>query len=200
MPRGVPRLGAGVRPSSIEEHTEAPTADAVGTIRSTRIETHTPTSYGSGADLTELPPPWEVDPRWSKDNTDARQFVRVPETWELRWINPRLIDQVGWRDWQPVMASDPQVTVLVRQLVDVNNNIRRGGQTGDVLGWMPRHWVESRKRQKAERVARMTASAPRRIEELRERMRRGGFGPHVALESATHPTHTVGEGRTMKDD
>ena len=64
---------------------------------------------------------------------------------------------------------------------------------------MPTTWVESRKRQKAEAVAKLTASAVNRQSQLRDEFRRGTYGPYLKLEEATHPTHTIADGRTMKD-
>ena len=192
MPTGTPTIGKVVR-----EEVEA--AREIGTINIENVvNTPAKTSYGS-VDLTEELPPWERDPKWSRDNTDARRFVEVPKEWELRWINPRMLDQHGWRDWQPVMASDKRVKVKVKQLVSAEGNIRRG-HGGDILGFMPKTWVESKKRLKAERVARMTQSAPDRMEQFREEVSQGRFGPYVHADDAgRHPTHTMGEGRSMTD-
>lgn len=181
MPTGTPRIGQTIR----EELVNAPSAREIGTI-------NLPST--SEEDL----PPWERDPRWAKDNTDARRFVDTPEEWELRWINPRMLDQHGWRDWQPVMASDKRVTVKVRQMVSPEGNIRRGFG-GDILAFMPKAWVESKRRIKAERVARLTRSAPERMEQFREEANRGRFGPYVRADEGHHPTHTMGDGRSMTD-
>lgn len=156
---------------------------------------------GVPIDLTEAPPPWELKPEKRSDNTNARRFVEVPDTWELRWVSKRQLEKNGWNHWQPVMASDPRVKVLVSQMVDVGNNIVRGSQTtGDVLAWMPRHWVESRARHKAERTARLTQKAVQRQHALKEAYNRGEFGPHVRFEGAKHPTHTQADGRTLEKD
>ena len=196
MPRGVPTIN-----SRAEELIDAPAPEVIGTIKPTTDPDSSLNRVGGVSfDPDETPPPWEVDPKYGRHTTDARRFVEVPENWELRWINPRMIDQYGWRDWQPVMASDPRVHVIVRQLIDPGNNIRRGGPGGDVLAWMYRSWVESRKAQKADLVARQTRRAVERSQRVREEINRGSFGPNLRVESVTHPTHTMGEGKSMETD
>lgn len=204
MPRGVPRLGKSVSDQAKELAESPGTAELLGTITRKQLEPKSTTSYsnvdGVTVEVTDPPPPWEVDPRYAKHSTDARKFVTVPDNWELRWINPRLLDQVGWRDWKPVMASHSDVKVKVRTMIAVDNTIRRGGQTGDILGWMYKSWVESRKRLKQESVDRLRRKVVDRFEETKEAIQRGSFGPHIKLDSAHHPTHTIGEGRTMERD
>jgi hypothetical protein len=183
----------------------APGAQVLGTIKDSITD---PQPQGTAAawtrddgtpiELVEPPPPWELEDKGHADS-DARRFVDVPKEWSLRWINPRLLDSLGWRYWQPVMASDPRVKVKVPSMVDVANNIRRGGHTGDVLGWMYTAWVESRWRQRREQTAQLTQSAVERQESLREEFKRGAFGPYVAMADARHPTHTMAEGRSMRD-
>lgn len=203
MPRGVPSLGKSVERDKLQEESDIPKAELLGVIPDSTVETiqkpQPTTSYNDGVDVTTLPPPWETDPRWSRDNTNARQFVDVPDEWELRWLNPRLIDQFGWRDWMPVMSSDPRVKVKVRALVTVGNNIQRGGPNGPILAFMPRHWVESRQRIKDERVKRLSQSAVERQESLRETLKRSTRGG-VVVTGVTHPTHTMGEGVDMQKD
>ena len=190
MPRGVPRLGRLVEQEALRE------TEDLGVLRTSSPSAQV--AFGAEVDITELPPPWESDPNYAKDNTDARRFIDVPVEWELRWINPRLLEAAGWRDWMPVMASDPRVTVKVQSLIDVGGNIRRGGPTGDLLAWMPKHWVESRRRKKAERAAQLTRQAVTRQDEVISQVRRATKGA-VVVDSASHPTHTIGEGSTMGD-
>ena len=202
-PRGVPKLGSSI----VEELKNAPKAEELGVIPTETLnpdpkqETTLWNDPDTGAliDFTEPPPPWEVKRDYFKHDTDARRFVKVPSNWELRWINPRLIDQLGWRDWEPVMASDPRVTVLVKQMISPENNIRRGGQGGDILAWMYKSWVESRSAIKAERSARQRASSVTRLQQLEEAAAQGKFGRYVRV-SGHHPTHTMGEGKSMRDD
>jgi len=192
----------------VEELKNAPVAEELGTIPTKvfdsslldeKITTWKEPDTGVTIDMTEPPPPWEVLPNYGKHDTDARRFVTVPDNWELRWINPRLIDQLGWRDWQPVMASDSRVKVIVRQMISPENNVRRGGQGGDILAWMFKSWVESRSRIKAQRVERQKMSSVERMQVLKEAASQGKFGRHVRIEGH-HPTHTQGEGSSMKED
>lgn len=204
MPRGTPRIGNAPTPDSSKELADTPTSELLGTLTNTDInKPFTKSSMwtsgdGSNIDMSEDLPPWEKNPAGVRDNTDARRFIKCPDNWVLRWVNPRIVDHLGWRDWQPVMASDTRVTVLVRELVSPEGNIRRG-RGGDLLAWMYKSWVDSRSRLKAEKVQRLTASATERVERVRDEMRRGGFGRYIHVDSAKHPTHTMGEGRTMTD-
>lgn len=149
--------------------------------------------------MSEPPPPWELPSNSDRLDSDARRFVTVPKNWTLRWINPKLLDQFGWRDWKPVMASDPNVKVHVESMVAPEGNIRRGGLTGDILAWMYTSWVESRRKQIQKMTDQQTDSSVRKQEELREEFARGKYGPNVSLEEARHPTHTMAEGRSMRD-
>ena len=192
MPRGVPTLNS---------DPTAPKSEVLGTIKDTLTD---PTPQGAAyvggtVDLTEPPPPWEVDEKSHLALSDARRFVEVPDNWELRWINPKLLDQLGWRYWQPVMASDERVTVHVQTMVSPEGNIRRGGATGDLLAWMYKSWVESRRREQQKATADLTQSAMDRQAQLREDINRGRYGPGMRIEHATHPTHTIGDGRSMTD-
>lgn len=153
---------------------------------------------GTQFSLTEPPPPWEVG-HAHYTMSDARQFVDVPDNWKLRWINPRLLDSEGWRDWQALSASDPRITVKVRTMVTPENYIRRGGPQGDILCWMWQGWYESKKKQNQKAVYELTASAVDRQQTLKDEFARGTFGPNVKLEDAKHPTHTMAEGKSLKD-
>ena len=149
--------------------------------------------------MAEPPPPWETDSNSDRLDSDARRFVKVPDNWTLRWINPRILDQFGWRDWKPVMASDKGVSVTVESMIAPEGNIRRGGMTGDILAWMYTSWFESRRRQIQKETDRQTDSSVRKQEELRDDFARGKYGPNIRLEEAKHPTHTMAEGRSMRD-
>ena len=200
MPRGVPRIGSG-HTSDVEP---IPANQTLGTI-STNVTHPAPSTAswssegGVSIDLSEPPPPWENDPQYGRHDTDARRFVKVPDNWELRWVNPRMIDRAGWREWQPVMASDPRITVLVKPLVSPENNIRRGGQGGDILCWMYKSWVESRLKVKAKKVAALQGKSVRQQEEAVENLRRSGAHRFMKVDAMHHPTQTIGDGRTMQD-
>lgn len=204
---GVPSFG---RTSHREELiASAPASEVLGTVASDSplvsptvdapVATASwTTPEGTVMDLTEPPPPWEqVDARY--DASDARQYVDVPPNWVLRWVNPRLLESSGWRDWQPVLVNDSRVKVKVSQMESPDGNIRRGGATGDILAWMYRSWVESRRKEHLEKTRRQTDAAMRKQEELRDEFRRGSFGPYVRIEDAKHPTHTQFDGRSVRD-
>lgn len=201
MPKGVPKIG-----SKLEDLTNVETAETIGTISQTRLDPQSdPISMfdvaGSAVSVEEElpPPPWELDPDKERDDTDARLFVEVPEEWVLRWINPRLLDQSGWRWWEPVMASDPRVVVKVTQMVSPEGNIRRGGRSGDLLAWMWRHWYESNQKNKAAKNAKRTQSAVDRFNQTVEAFRTG-FGKLIGpYGRAQHPQRTIGDGRTMRE-
>lgn len=206
MPRGVPTIGKYNASRREELGQPAPQAEVLGTIKPEVLDPTpvTPsaswlTEENAQMSLTEPPPPWEVPGNAQYAASDARLFVDVPENWELRWINPRSLDQFGWRYWEPVMASDPRVKVKVRTMVSPGNTIRRGGEGGDILAWMYRSWVESRRQELAQRSAQMKQSSVDKTERLQEEFRRGTYGRNVSLEHAQHPSHTIGEGRSMKD-
>ena len=185
------------------DKTAAPAAEVLGVIdpKITTLGPQRPqASWGSPGqelNLSEAPPPWELEDERSA--SDARRFVTVPLDWSLRWINPKVLESSGWRFWQPVMVSDSRVQVKVPSLVSPDNTVRRGGDVGDILAWMPTHWVEARRRIKDERTAVFTRGSLTRQEQLKEDFGRGKFGRGVTLDSAKHPTHTIGEGRSMKD-
>ena len=179
--------------SSAGELTEAPQPRLLGSIDLNTIA-RSPSFEEDG------PPPWEVDKGWLKHNTDARRFVDVPDTWELRWLTPRLIDQSGLRDWQVIAANDPRVTLKSPAMRAVDNTIRRGGHSGDLLCFMPKHWVESRTRMKTEKNRKATQSSVDRQDQFKEEVRRGHFGPHLSVGESSHPSHTIAEGKSMEKD
>lgn len=186
-----PNIGRGrTLSSSAEDLLHAPEIETLGSISPDALKQIT----------EEPPPPWETDPRYFKHNTDARRFVKAPDRLELRWLNPRMVESVGMRDWEAVPArGDSRFKLLNESMGAADNTVRKGGHGGDFLAFMPKSWVESRKRIKAELVARRTGEAKARQEQTREQINRGSFGPYVHVDSATHPTHTMGDGRSMTD-
>ena len=200
MPQGIPRIGS--RKIYKKGESTDPSGEVLGVISEQTISAESPDLFMSSSGVTVSvgddppPPPWETDPTKVRDDTDARSFIRCPNEWVLRWVNPRLLDQVGWRWWEPVLASDPRVTVFNRQMGSVDGNIRRGGRGGDILAWMWRHWYESNQARKQERTERRTRRAVEQFESLQ---RDRSFGPFVQFGRGHHPSHTLGEGRTMGD-
>src|SRR5262245_16922299 len=95
MPSGVPNIGSKhihqAQTSAAGDLTEIPQAKELGSIPMSTLLPPPP---------TEERPPWETNPEWHRHNTDARRYVTVPAEWELRWLNPRLIEEVGLRDWR----------------------------------------------------------------------------------------------------
>lgn len=186
MPSGIPKLGDGS------------TLQTVGELKAKgpALTAWTDTDTKALIELEEGPPPWEI--AGTKDSTSAKQFVDYPDTWELRWINPRLLDQSGWRGWQHVRAADPRVTIKVRSMVSPEGMIRRG-HMGDILAYMPKHWYEIRVAERNRRTARQTQSSVDQTAELKESVNAGRFGPHVRVTQATHPTHTIADPADMRN-
>lgn len=185
-----PRHVHQARTSAAEELTQAPAAEVLGSISTSTL---LPT--------VEERPPWEINPDWQRHNTDARRFVTVPQDVELRWLNPRMIEDVGTRDWRAVTIDNERFKIKpgYEQMVSPEHYVRRGGPTrGDILFYMPKSWVASRERLKQQKSALRTQGAVDRAQETAERINRGEFGPNVAA-SIKHPTHTSGDGRSMAD-
>ena len=183
---------------------ELPAAEVLGTVNVSPIVAAPPsaswTNPGSGVTITldEPLPPWELeDTEYS--SSDARRYVDAPPNVVLRWINPRLLESLGWRDWEPVLTGDQRFHCKVKQMAAPDGNIRRGGTTGDILGWMYRSWYESRKKQHMTEIQQQSQSAVNKQQELVEDARRGQFGPYIRLEDAKHPTHTQFDGRGVRD-
>lgn len=169
----------------------------LGTIKDHRILDPTPqganATYevdGQAVSVSEPPPPWELADASGLLESDARRFVDAPADLTLRWINPRLLEQTGWRDWQPVSASDPRFKVHVKSMISPENQIRRGGFAGDILAWMYTNWVVSRRKQFEEMTAKQSQSAVDKQRELKEAFARGQYGPNIKLEKARHPRYT----------
>jgi hypothetical protein len=193
MPRGTPKIGSAHQ--------------ILGSITDPRILNPQPQSAhaqykapdGVTVSVTEPPPPWELEDSSSPTQSDATRYVDKPANITLRWINPRVLDAEGWRHWEPVMVSDPRFKCKVQTMITPEGNIRRGGPSGDILAFMPTSWVESRRRQLAAATARQTGNARDKQDQLRNDFACGKYGPYVHLEGAKHPTHTMGEGRSMRD-
>jgi len=192
----IPNIGNPARRDNVlAEADSLPQPEVLGVVKESITD---PTPQREGAtwqresgetmEFVAPPPPWEVDAKGQLNESDARLFVDVPKDWTLRWINPKLLDQFGWRYWQPVMASDPRVKVKVSSMVSVDNNIRRGGQTGDILAWMYTTWVVSRRQQLAKQADELAGKARDREASLNEEFQRGSFGPYVRAEARTQRT------------
>lgn len=157
-------------------------------------------TQGADIDFKEPPPPWEQYGEGGLDAGDARKVVDYPKNWKVRWFNPRMIEQNGWNHWKPVSVSNPQIKVKIESMVAPDGNIRRGGfDDGDILCWMYLSWYESLVKKTHALTAQRTQAAVDKQENLKDEFNRGKFGPYVHLDSARHPTHTIGEGRTMTD-
>lgn len=184
--------------SAVEELTQAPQAEVLGEIKVTgpKVTAWEDPDFKTIIEMESGPPPWESQ---TERPSDARNFLDCPKDWELRWINPKLLDQEGWRGWTPVRAKDPRVTIHVPSMISPEHQIRRGGHGGDLLAYMPRHWFLVRREQYRTRVKAQTQSSVDRMERLREETARGKFGVGSQIESAVHPAYTQGDGRTMTD-
>lgn len=196
MPKGVPTIGSRFMRDG----------EVLGTIKNEQLLDPTPQGAEtqweneSGAvSMAEPPPPWELADQTGLPESDARRFVEAPANVTLRWINPKLLDQFGWRDWQPVMASDPRFSVKVSSMVSPEGNIRRGGFTGDILAWMYTSWVVSRRKQIQKETDRLTQTAANAQVEAEEEIKRK-YGSKIKVDSFRTPAFTMGEGRSMKDD
>ena len=180
-----PRFGR-AQTSNAEDLTSAPGAEVLGTLNLNAL-----------LPQSDDRPPWEVDQSFGKHDSDARRYVDVPADWELRWLNPRLIDQFGMRYWEVVSTADPRVRLKVPTLRSPENYVRRGGPGSDILCFMLKSWVESRSRWKAERNAKHTQGAVEKSQATVEAINRGEFGHSVGSATLVHPTHTIADGKTM---
>ncbi len=194
MPKGVPRFGS-LPDQKPEVLGHIPADTTILDPKPQGTESHW--DSGSGPiSFSEEPPPWELS-GGDEQMSDARRFVEAPADVTLRWINPRLLEQDGWRDWRPVLASDTRFKVHVRSMVAPDGNIRRGGAVGDILAFMPTHWVVSRRKLLEQRTQAQSQSAVDRQEALKDEMRR--LSPFLHVDAVKHPTHTNADGRSMTD-
>lgn len=213
MPKGLPKIGTGAlkdREARKELAQPMPSPEVLGHIATdSKLLNPEPDSSQDGVSWTredgsvitmvEPPPPWEVGDESGYTPSDARRFVEVPPQWRLHWVNPRLLNSEGWRDWQPVMASDHRVKVRVPTMVSPENYIRRGASDGDILCYMWMSWYEAKKRKQFEDTQRQGRDAVEKQEALAEEMRRGKFGPYIRPEGHQHPRFTNADGRSMRD-
>ena len=198
MPRGKPRLGSDVFANPM------PRPEVVGVIPSdSPILDPTPQgpeavwqSASGSISFAEEPPPWEVA-GGDADTSDASQYVQHPPEVTLRWVNPKLLESQGWRDWRAVSASDSRFKILVSSMVSPDGLVRRGGATGDILAFMPTHWVVKRRAILEEKTRKQSQAAIDRQQELRDEFKR--ISPFLAVDSAKHPRYTNADGRTMTD-
>lgn len=191
MPRGEPRIGSGF-------------GQILGTIKDGILGADAPADGAqwegpSGrVSVEDGPPPWETEDG-TYSLSDARRFVTVPDHLEVRWINPKVLDAEGWRDWQPVLASDERFEVRVATMVSPEGNIRRGGPTGDILAFMPKSWVYARRKLFAQQTQAQTERANAHQESLKEDFKRGKYGPYTHLEEkAAQPGNTTLDGRALR--
>ena len=202
MPTGHPRIQSGSEArigAALREM--LPTTEVVGEIKVTPAP-ETPgvtwqTTTGEQVTVADPPPPWETEDQQYMQS-DARRYIDVPDNWTLRWVNPRLLESQGWRYWTPVSANDPRVKMKVETMIAPDGTVRRGGvSTGDILAWMYTSWVRSGRERLTKETERLTQSAIDRQEELKSR-----YGPRsvITVDSAIHPTHTMAEGRSLKQD
>jgi len=205
MPRGVPLIGSR-RDEDVRKELAAGVQgeEVLGTIKLTNAGPEGPVSTwtredGTQVTLTEPPPPWEVNDNSGYNTSDARRFVECPPNWRLYWINPKLLNSDGWRDWQAVLCSDPRVTLRVPTMKSPEGYVRRGGDGGDILCWMWDSWYQSKRQKNFEKTQAQGRDAMDKQANLADEMRRGRFGPYIQPERYTHPTHTNADGRTMRD-
>lgn len=193
MPTGTPRLGQAVA----DEHARRDAAEAgfpggemLGELRAapSRPAMWDDKELGVQIAMEQGPPPWETQ---EENPSDARNFLDCPKEWVLRWINPRLLDQEGWRGWAPVRALDPRVTVKIPSMVSPEYHVRRGGHGGDILAYMPKHWYEARRTQYYKLVGSRTQSSVDKAASIGDEVRR--IHPGITVDHVVHPTHTIGE-------
>ena len=156
---------------------------------------------GGGVMMDEAPPPWELTGIEDDSPSDARRYVDGPSNITFRWINPRLLESTGWRGWQAVLPqNETRFKLKVTSMLAIDGTVRRGGQTGDILGWMLTSWVESRRAILKQQTDRQTGQAVEQQARFVEEVRRGTYGPHTHIEGQPrHPTHTMAEGRSLVD-
>ncbi len=194
MPKGVPRFGQHSTPAPEVLGTIAPDSKLLDTAPQ-GAETVWQSESGS-VSFTEEPPPWELS-GGGDQISDAKRYVDAPADVTLRWINPRLLETDGWRDWRPVLASDKRFKVIVSTMISPDGNVRRGGSNGDILAFMPTHWVMSRRKILEKKTADQSNSAVDKQQALRYELQK--ISPFLHLDSARHPSHTNADGKSMID-
>ena len=161
---------------------------------------HAPQATSLGfLNVNDAPPPWETEAKWARDSTNARRFLDFPDEWEVRWLNPRLVQQFGLRYWQAVPADHEKVALKVPAMHAPDNTVRRFDHNGDFLAFMPKSWVESRERLRKERTTRALGLDRKKAEDTKEAINRGEYGPHIKVDHIRRPTNTQAEGSSMTD-
>lgn len=175
---------AAARARRQEQGPALPRAEVLGTLKPhiaspPMVEGSTWVSpSGEVIQLTEAPPWAQHVVGKGRDATDARQFVKVPDGWVLRWRSPKSLNDHGQLGWMPVTKGTPGVTPLVASMVAPDNTIRRGYQ-GDILHFMPRTWWEARMAEKQQIVRARSASARDKQDQFMDDANRGKFGRHI---------------------
>ena len=187
-----------------------PQPEVLGTIPTEQL-TDTPavdwstrwiSADGTVYDLREMPPWMAETARRGRSALDARTFVDYPETWVTRWQHPDRIKVAGYRDWMPMMASHPSVTVKVRQMVGPDNQIRMG-LDGPILCFMPREWWERKQALKRQDMLHRTVGkVDTDLNAFTEDVARGKYGRHVKPYDKNHrgsfPSNPAFDGRTVR--
>ena len=200
MPRGIPSIHSNRKPVEGEEMRP----QVLGHIATDKIEADdegTSTTWtredGTVITLVEPPPPWEVGDATGLAPSDARRFVECPPNWRLFWINPKSLNSWGWRDWQPIMASDHRVTCRVPTMISPEGYIRRGDTNGDILCWMWQGHYESKRKRTEGETRSLGDDAINKQQQLNEEVKR--LSPHFSVDQTKHPRYTNADGRTMRD-
>lgn len=199
-PKGVPRKGP-QRPTDavLPDGSELPQPEVLGTIKPEVLRedvaaTATWVSPAGEVITLETAPPW-VKAAGSRNPSDARTFVDVPEDWVLRWMDKKRVQDRGWQYWMPVTTSTPGVTLKIASMRAPDNTIRRGYE-GDILAFMPRSWYEQRIKEKEAEVQKRTSGIRRQQEQFIDNANRGQYGPHIrggwsASDTLKTPTQTT---------
>lgn len=178
--------------SAAEDLLHAPQPEVLGTIPAEMVQ-----QLMDSKDIP--PPPWAGD-RDRQDN-DGRRFVDAPSDVVLHWLNPKLVQMLGFRYWQPVPAQgDQRFRMKNSMMIAPDNTVRRGGHEGDILAWMYRPWYDDLMRRKHQKALRARQSAVDRTEETKDHLRRGSFGPYIRNVSGQAPTATAAEGQSLDRD
>lgn len=201
---GPPRIGRDIFASREELAAEAQRPEVLGTVDPVHTDPTPqapsaawPSAAGALLAIEEAPPPWELS--GEEAASDAKKYVEAPPNVTLRWINPRLLESSGMRGWTTLSTNDPRFHVKVDSMIAPDGTVRRNGATGDFLAWMLTSWVHSRRALLKKKTDELTQSAVNRHQQTREEMARGTFGPYIRPTEAKHPTHTMAEGRSMRD-
>ena len=198
--------------SEVQEQIAAqPQTQVLGTIPADKL-TDTPqvdwstrwiSGDGTVIDLREMPAWAREMTRKGASGLDAKTFVDFPDDWVTRWQHPKRIETDGYRDWLPMMASHPSVTVKVRSMIDASNNIRLG-LNGPILCFMPRAWWEKKQAIKRRDMLRRTVGVvDAKMTTFTEDVARGRFGKHVKPygpnDRGSFPLNPAFDGRAVRE-